>query len=779
MGIELTKEQKKVVEFTEKNLVIKGTAGSGKTLVGLYRAHQMVNDRDSKLFGAEKKVIFLAYNNSLINELRDKYIDNFGDTDVNRIVFMTYDKFLYGMIKELFLRTHDGFDVSSFGGEWYKKSFPHMNYIKNELADTDFEYSFIMDELDYIMANNFTKEEYKVVFRKNRQIRLGKNQRMKIYDILTGYRNMLNREKKIDGVDMYNWFLLRYLQQDTETMVKDQVFYEKFCDIHSVIIDESQDLSKTKILIMLRMMEIFNEINSLTFLYDVSQTLYPNSCFGTITSFKSIGIDGRRNVKTLSFSYRSTRQIHQCAYSLLSKFQVKNDENEIMVNPVFGQSDEGIKPIVMKCCSPEKEAQAVAKMIKTLIERYGYKVSDILGIMQDPTNQRLYIDALRKENIESVYLSRDIFYKLNKDKKSVRKEYEDSIVFYNPYNVKGLEAKVIFMVGNNENIMEKTNEEIARYYYVQMTRAMELLVIMSDENPNKFIEAISKKYISEIEYRDNLDFGQLIESKVQIKEDEFKKNKLERYRGIKEVAKANIVREELEEKAYILKEEVQEEKISLDYEKKTTRDACIEKVREDMPILPDKVVKEIGMGLYFYLNGDENDLETVLWRFARGLEFTIRELFPDTAVTLGVMVHNMLDKSDYRDLAQEILDKDMVKIRNTATHSTFDENGEEAVKSFYRYIFEDNGIVRIYEKMLQVRARESVKNNIEKIGNLYTKGCTLKIGGKTMYSYLIDNEDYAACSKLLKKGEYRMNGCYQNSRGEKVYIINEYQQVSC
>lgn len=779
MSIELTNEQKKVVEFTGKNLIIKGTAGSGKTLVGLYRAHEMVNDRDSRLFGTEKKVIFLAYNNSLINELRDKYIENFGDTEVKRIVFMTYDKFLYGMIKKLFLRTHKGFDVSSFSREWYKRSFPYVNFIKNELADTNFEYSFIMDELDYILANNFTKEEYKVVFRKNRQIRLGKNQRTKIYDILTSYRNMLNRDKKIDGVDMYNWFLLKYLQQDTNKMIDDQIFYEKFCDIHSIIIDESQDLSKTKILIMFRIMEIFNEINSLTFLYDVSQTIYPNSCFGTITSFKSIGIDGRRNVKTLSFSYRSTRQIHQCAYSLLSKFQVKNDENEIMVNPVFGQSDEGIKPIVMKCCDPKEEAQAVAKMIKTLIGRYGYKVSDILGIMQNPTNQGLYIDALKKENIESVYLSKDIFYELNKDKKSARKEYENSILFYNPYNIKGLEAKVIFIVGNNENIMEKTNEEIARYYYVQMTRAMELLIIMSDDNPNKFIEAIAKKYISEIEYKENLDFGQLLESKIEIQEDDFKKNKLERYKEIQKVAKANIVCEEKHRKELILKEEDHTEKISADKSAKNTKDACIKKVREEMPILSDKVVNEVGMGLYFYLNNETADYETTYWKFSRGLEFAIREIFPDTAITLGVMVHNMLDKNDYRELGQEILDRNIIKFRNTATHDILEENGKKAVDSFYKYIFKDKGIERIYEKILKVKARESVKNNIEKIGNLYTKGCTMKIGGKKMYSYLIDNEDCAACSKLLKKGEYKMNGCYQNSRGERVYIINEYQLVGC
>ena len=55
----------------------------------------------------------------------------------------------------------------------------------------------------------------------------------------------------------------------------------------------------------------------------------------------------------------------------------------------------------------------------------------------------------------------------------------------------------------------------------------------------------------------------------------------------------------------------------------------------------------------------------------------------------------------------------------------------------------------------------------------------MKIGQKVMYSYLIDNEDYAACDKLLENGEYKLNGHYQNSRGENIYIINEYQRVEC
>ena len=299
MGIELTNEQKKVVTFPERMLIIKGAAGSGKTLVGLHRAHHMVRDQGSSLFSGNKKVVFLTFNNSLINELRDKYRSYFGVEASKRIIFKTYDSFLYMMLKNIYLSEKPRHQISNFNGEWYKYG-SNKNFIKNQLRDLNYDYSFIQDELEYITVNNFSREEYLKVFRKNRKKRLLKSEREKIYDALTAYREKIDRDFREDGIGMYNWVIDNKLNP----IIRDKDYnnvhtrcpklYEKFKDVHSIIIDESQDFTKTKIMIMLKVLEIFKEIKSLTFLYDVSQTLYRNTCFSGITSFKSIGIDGRK-----------------------------------------------------------------------------------------------------------------------------------------------------------------------------------------------------------------------------------------------------------------------------------------------------------------------------------------------------------------------------------------------------------------------------------------------------------------------------------------------------
>lgn len=103
MAIELTEEQKIVETFPERTLIIKGAAGSRKTLVGLHRAYHMVKDANANLFES-KKVIFLTFNNSLINDLKDKYETYFGKKASENIIFKTYNGLLYMLFRSMFLK---------------------------------------------------------------------------------------------------------------------------------------------------------------------------------------------------------------------------------------------------------------------------------------------------------------------------------------------------------------------------------------------------------------------------------------------------------------------------------------------------------------------------------------------------------------------------------------------------------------------------------------------------------------------------------------------------
>ena len=776
MGIELTDEQKKVVNFDDRLLIIKGAAGSGKTLVGLDRAHKMVNDRTYSLFDTEKKVVFLTYNNSLINELKDKYESYFGESTNSSIDFKTYDGFVYGMIKDMFLKTHPNYQIGFFNHEWYKEG-QYRKFVLDSFKDTKYETSFIFDEFEYIMSNNFNKAEYLIVNRKNRKKRLLKSEREKFLKVLCEYRKMLSDDEKIDGLDMYNWFL-RELESiskmdDMEEAKKNaSELFEKLERIHSIIIDESQDLTRTKIKIMLKIIEIFREIKSLTFLYDVSQSLYDFTCFAGINSFKDIGIDGRKSVKTLSFSYRSTKQIHQCAYSLLSRFQEKSDKNELIVNPIFGQSDEGVKPFLVKFDSIDEEAGVFATIVKSFLSKKEYDPLDILVVPNDTATAQPYREALNKVGVESAIITPQRCKNLNNIEESARDFYKGKVRFSNTQNVKGLEAKIIFMLGTNNEFINfnKSDEEIAKCYYVQMTRAMEYLFIFSVGEPNKYIKSIDEKYLTEFEYDKNISVEDIIYSNTLVCSEHFQKNKVERYGAIKKNAETEMTEE-------IKKDEEKEKRIDTETKKidkaELKIEGCIDYARNEMESLPEDVVRMIGMGLYHYKAGV--DIDAAYFKFSKALEFTVRAIYKENGFGLGIMANELFLNKNYKKFIQELYRKKLIVGRNTTAHDEI--KSQKDLDVLYNYIFKEKGLERFYNKFLSVENKEENKLVVERVGNLYTKGYKIKVGGSLLFSYLIDNEDYAVCAYKLKPGNYKMAGFYQESRGKKIYNIQKYQLI--
>lgn len=793
MKIQLSKEQDAIVGSSERILIVKGTAGSGKTLVGLARAEMILEDQARSLFNKHKKVLFLSYNNSIINELKDKNREYCDKKFSESIEFKTYDKLFYSLVKGIFLQEHSEYKISTFNKEYFCKEEPYKSFMKNMAVELNQDEDFLIDEIRYIMYNGFSKEEYVDVVRNHRKGRLNKAVRKNIYDVLIKYRHMLKKNNKIDIYDAYNWFLTVYLkdykdkdyakdiemdQVSSETVTDDSDLQNKkrvnlfqiFSNIEAIIVDESQDLCRLKIRTLQKIMEIFDDIHYLTFLYDISQSIYESSYFNSITSFKSIGINARKSVKTLGFSYRSTRQIHQCAYSLLSNYSDKDDANELVVNPIFGQSDEGIKPMLLESPTIEAESKFIIKIVKVLLKKYNYTMDDIIIISQNAEEEKSYKTEMCNNGIDSVYISSKDSYSYNKDEVSARDANKGKIRIYNPYNVKGLESKIIFMVGNNSYNENKPDEEIAKYYYVQMTRAMELLFILSVGEANKFIQSIDENYLSKLEYGDNLNIEEIIDSNIKIQKAMIESNKLPRYTGVEEnLEKKTKLEKEYQKKLEQKEKDLQNSNIS----GKLTIEDYDKKVREEMGELPDEVLKNIALGLYY--SEQIMDIETAYGKYAKALELVLKEIYKDTVMTLGEMVHNLEDNKDYKQFAKEIIKLGFIKIRNLAIHSSLDINNKKDLLVIQDYIFKDKKLVKLYDKILAVKERDDNKNPISKIGSLITKGCKSKIHGKELYLYLIDNEEFGACSRLVKDGVYEMNGKYQQSNGKDIFIIDSYK----
>src|SRR5699024_9828541 len=66
-GIVTTNEQKQVVQSSEKQLMIRGSAGSGKSLMLVYRLIKMMEQAESP-----QKILYVTFNQTLIQDTRKR-----------------------------------------------------------------------------------------------------------------------------------------------------------------------------------------------------------------------------------------------------------------------------------------------------------------------------------------------------------------------------------------------------------------------------------------------------------------------------------------------------------------------------------------------------------------------------------------------------------------------------------------------------------------------------------------------------------------------------------
>ena len=256
---------------------------------------------------------------------------------------------------------------------------------------------FILDEFNWIRNNLInTKKEYLEIIRLGRgKRRLNKEDREYIWGLLKKYRERMLSQNKID-----------YLDACILALKKNN--FSNFLDYNHIIVDEAQDLSKLKLMFItsLNRLNLEKDENSLMFLYDSSQNVYDDSWLGYGRSFSWIGLDVKGKIKKLEVSYRTTRQIHQAANSLISYYKEQNLDKETELNPVFAGNEEGINPITFNFNNKEDEIETFVSIIKNLTKK-GYDYKDIMIVAFTNNDLKELDNSLFREKIPAHILTGD------------------------------------------------------------------------------------------------------------------------------------------------------------------------------------------------------------------------------------------------------------------------------------------------------------------------------------------------------------------------------------
>ena len=425
--------------------IINGVAGSGKTLILLYRLRLL-----HALF-PQKSFLVLTHNKPLILDLKSRYKRLTGDLPRN-IQWRTFNAFCRKYWPE------------SVENAWTE---PLTTPARTALIQTIWEKYFVdttitavslESELDWFKDQlPMDRETYLKVERKGRGFRLHQEQRAKMWDAIREYQIHLKASHSMDWGDVPRrmWSFLR------DGKARLPVY-----DV--ILIDEAQFFAPIWFDIIRQCIK--PRSGHLFIVADPTQGF-----LGRGNSWKSFGIDARGKTNNIRRSYRTTHEILNFATLFYRKRILKHDTDDDVLEPDLMNMPRGVLPVLLPVRAAQDEIGAITAEIVAL-HTSGYPLRNILVLHAEYGVQAL-IASIDKQ--------------LGAGKAADPKnDTPDDCVRVTTLNAgTGLESPIVFLAGLNhlferEQSLRLSDEEAdrlmldnTRKVYMAATRAGQRLVI--------------------------------------------------------------------------------------------------------------------------------------------------------------------------------------------------------------------------------------------------------------------------------------------------------------
>lgn len=303
-----------------------------------------------------------------------------------------------------------------------------------------YELEIIREE--QLLENGFTMSDIK-------EIDILKRNQVKS-SLLKRYDEFLKESKLFDFTDL-EILMLKKMKADRKfaTQIKEKFDY--------IFIDEFQDTSKIQ--------------------YDLIKTLKTNKnaffCVGdpdqSIYSFRGASkkvidtylTEFKASLYLLDLNYRSSKEIIRLSNNL-----IKHNQNRFTKE---------------LACYVREKGKVILKYFKEHVKKNIYILSEIRDLLNK---------GIKQEQIAILYRNHFV---ANKLKDVLFETYYERIVFMTIHQAKGLEFKVVFLIGLNESILPMKDsdvEEERRLMFVGVTRAeryLYLIVNLETYKPSQFI----------------------------------------------------------------------------------------------------------------------------------------------------------------------------------------------------------------------------------------------------------------------------------------------------
>ena len=445
----LTSEQNDILEQIklDKDFLIKGAAGTGKSLVLLKSLEKAVKDFNSQLDFDKAKNTFrlLTYTKSLVKY--NQYVTKILGTEVPDGTITTADSFLFSMLKKIFPNKRLSFGIDKS----YEGLFSCEGFTEKE-AFTECQ--------EFIWANCITKDEYieKMCDRNGMKTPLKKEERITIWTTLE------RAEKSLEELSVWpRNFAAKKLIEALEGVGESGTTEELFAEYSFV--DEAQDLPPVILALIKKSTK-----RGVFLAGDSDQSIYRKGF-----NWSRSGVDIRGRSRILKMNFRNTNQIHAFAESYRSKFK---------------NMDKALKPVAYRPGPPveistgKNSADLMNQMVqqvKMLLNALNYDEENICIIANQKQKLEKLQSLLDKElGIKSQQIVDDFDFAETK-----------GIRLCTMQNCKGLDFPVVLLLADHriQGAEQQSIFDSETYYeqqynmvYVCLTRAMEMLQIFTAEN---------------------------------------------------------------------------------------------------------------------------------------------------------------------------------------------------------------------------------------------------------------------------------------------------------
>jgi superfamily I DNA/RNA helicase len=425
--------------------IINGVAGSGKTLILLYRL-RLLHARFPN-----QKFLVLTHNRPLIRDIQSRYQLLSGDLPKN-ISWNTFNGFC-----RRFWPEKDTPWLAPAG----QAEREHLieNVREQLLKDTSIQPDSLLSEIDWFKDQlPMDKTKYLQAERKGRGFRLNQDQRIRMWEAMAQYQAQLRMKSKIDWADvprrMWNFIREKKVQLP---------------EYDCVMIDEAQFFAPIWFDIIRQIIK--PRSGHLFIVADPTQGF-----LGRGTSWKSLGIDARGKTQNIRRSYRTTHEILNFATLLYRKRIEKEDSEEDIVVPDLMNMPHGLLPILIPLRSGQDEIGRVTAEVEDLKKR-GAALQSILILHTEWEGVNSLIASINNRLGENTAV----------DPKDSSPGNSIRVTTLNAGT--GLESPVVFLVGLNrlferEQSLRLADDDIdrlilenTRKVYMAATRAGQRLII--------------------------------------------------------------------------------------------------------------------------------------------------------------------------------------------------------------------------------------------------------------------------------------------------------------